>query len=74
LWLGLVAPAKVPSEIVEKLNKAINEILAEADVRSALFNQAIVVEPMSASNFSNYIAADIKRWSELAKAAGLVAR
>ena len=72
LWLGLIAPAKVPAPIVEKLNAAINEILADKDVRTALFNQAIVVDPMSAPNFSHYIGSDIKRWSELAKAAGLV--
>ena len=74
LWLGLIAPAKVPAPIVEKLNATINEVLADKDVRNALFNQAIVVDPMSAPDFSKYIGSDIKRWSELAKAAGLVTR
>jgi len=74
LWLGLIAPAKVPADIVAKLNTSINEVLSEPDVRNALFNQAIVVDPMSAKAFTDYIRSDIQRWSELAKAAGLVAR
>jgi tripartite-type tricarboxylate transporter receptor subunit TctC len=74
LWLGLIAPAKVPADIVAKLNTSINEVLADPDVRTALFNQAIVVDPMSAKAFTDHIGSDIKRWSELAKAAGLVTR
>jgi tripartite-type tricarboxylate transporter receptor subunit TctC len=74
LWLGVVAPAKVPTEIVTKLNEAINEILKQPDTRTALFNQAIVVDAMSAPAFANHIDADLKRWGSLAQKAGLIAR
>lgn len=71
LWLGLIAPANVPAQIVNTLNAAVNEILVEPEIRATLFNQAIVVETRSSEDFTSYVRADFEKWRELAKKAGL---
>ena len=71
LWLGLIAPANVPAQIVNTLNAAVNEILVEPEIRATLFNQAIVVETRSSGDFTSYVRADFEKWRELAKKAGL---
>ena len=71
LWIGVIAPANVPAPIVSKLNAAMNEILGEPEIRTTLFNQAIVVETKSPEGFASYVQEDFEKWRELAKKAGL---
>ena len=71
LWIGVIAPANVPAPIVGKLNAAMNEILTEPEIRTTLFNQAIVVETRSPEDFASYVREDFEKWRELAKKAGL---
>jgi tripartite-type tricarboxylate transporter receptor subunit TctC len=72
LWLGLIAPAGLPEPIRAKVNEVVNEFLKNADTRKLLFNQAIFADAMSSQDFSKFVAADLARWSDLAKKAGLV--
>ena len=71
LWIGVIAPANVPASIVSKLNAAMNEILVDPEIRTTLFNQAIVVETKSPEGFASYVQEDFEKWRELAKKAGL---
>lgn len=71
LWIGVIAPANVPAPIVSRLNAAMNEILMEPEIRTTLFNQAIVVETRSPEGFASYVREDYEKWRELAKKAGL---
>jgi len=72
LWVGLIAPAGLPESIKTKLNQAVNELLNSDETRKPLFNQAIFADPMSSQDYSKFIAADLARWSDLARKAGLV--
>ena len=71
LWIGVIAPANVPAPIVSRLNAAMNEILMEPEIRTTLFNQAIVVETRSPEGFASYVREGYEKWRELAKKAGL---
>lgn len=66
-WFGLVGPAKLPASIVTRLNKEINEILAQPDVKERFVS--IGMEPVGGSSkeFEQYIETDIKKWNELVK-------
>jgi tripartite-type tricarboxylate transporter receptor subunit TctC len=66
-WFGLLGPAKLPSSIVTRLNKEINEILAEPAVKERFVS--IGMEPVGGSSkeFAHYIETDIKKWNELVK-------
>ena len=66
-WFGLLGPAKLPSNIVTRLNKEINEILAEPAVKERFVS--IGMEPVGGSSkeFEQYIETDIKKWNQLVK-------
>lgn len=71
VWTGLLAPIGTPQSIVDRLNAAINEALRSPEVREALHKQGI--EPLGGTQdeFGQMIAAEIKKWAEVAAAAGL---
>jgi tripartite-type tricarboxylate transporter receptor subunit TctC len=70
-WYGLCAPAATPRPVVERLNKALNAVLANAEVKSRLTDAAADVEPMSPEQFAEFIRNEIAKWTRLVKAANL---
>ncbi|HTK13106.1 MAG TPA: tripartite tricarboxylate transporter substrate binding protein [Xanthobacteraceae bacterium] len=71
LWLAVIAPAKTPPAIVERLNTVINEVMAQPDVRKTLLNQAIITDPLSPAGMRKRIEDDLSKWKDLAVKAGL---
>ena len=71
LWTGLVAPAGTPPEIVARLNKAIAETLAMADVRTALDKIAVAPRSTTPEQYRILIARDAARWKAVAAAANI---
>ena len=71
IWFGVLAPADTPRPIVEKLAHAISESIKAKEVIDAWRPQGI--EPLEGGPdvFARYIASEIKRWGEVATAAGL---
>jgi tripartite-type tricarboxylate transporter receptor subunit TctC len=69
-WYGVLGPAGVPVEIVDRMNKEIRAILASTDIKARLF--ALGAEPMDMAplQFKNFIAADTKKWTAVVKASG----
>ena len=70
-WLGLGGPRGTPHEIIERLNKAIVAADADAKIRARLLAMGTEVRPMTPAEFSGFIAADIKKWAEVIKFAGI---
>ncbi|HET7255981.1 MAG TPA: tripartite tricarboxylate transporter substrate binding protein [Xanthobacteraceae bacterium] len=70
-WSGVVAPAGTPAEIVDRLNTAINDGLTSAAVRDNLAKVGAEASPGSPQDFANFIAAETRKWSAVAKMAGL---
>ena len=68
-----MAPAGTPTDVVERLNAAINAALAEPAVQERL--RALAVEPAqgSAADFQRYIAAENLKWSTLVRQAKIAA-
>ena len=65
LWYGLSAPAATPKELVDRLNRTVNEVLADPEfVRRA---QAIGMEPRGGTPdaFAKYVTAETERWIPL---------
>lgn len=72
VWVGILAPAGTSPEIVSRLNVEIRKALASTAVREQLGAQG--TEPATAGepkDFGLYLAAETKKWSEVAKAAGI---
>jgi tripartite-type tricarboxylate transporter receptor subunit TctC len=71
IWIGLLAPARTPADIVEKLAASANEALGSEPVQAALKPQGIDSIGGSPAEFSAFIRADIEKWTSVLKAAGL---
>ena len=71
IWIGLLAPAKTPPDIVDKLSASANAALRSEVVQAALKQQGIDSIGGSPAEFSSFIRADIEKWTSVLKAAGL---
>jgi tripartite-type tricarboxylate transporter receptor subunit TctC len=71
IWMGLLAPAGTPPEIVDKLSQAAGEALKSKEVQTLL--RTTGVDPMGGTpaEFARFIAAETAKWDRVAAAAGL---
>jgi len=71
IWIGMLAPAGLPREIVDALSKAVNEALKSEDVMRQMQLQGM--EPLGGTpeDFALRIKDDTARWGAVLKAAGL---
>jgi tripartite-type tricarboxylate transporter receptor subunit TctC len=72
-WLGLLAPAKTPKDIVAKINAEVNKALRDPDLISKLAQQGTVAAGGSPDDFRTLISTEIKNWKETAQRAGMKA-
>lgn len=70
-WKAVVGPAGMPQEAVTALNTAINDALANPDLRAALEAQGSVVLGGTVEAFKDYLAAEVASWAAVVDAAGL---
>jgi tripartite-type tricarboxylate transporter receptor subunit TctC len=68
-FLGLVAPAATPSEIIFKLNNSVNEILRSPEMQTSLSNLGSTPQISSPQEFAAFIASESRKWAAVAKAA-----
>ena len=73
LWYGFVGPARMPPEIVQRLNAEIVAILAQPDTREKLASQGLDARSSTPEEFARIIASDIVRWSAVVQKLGLQA-
>jgi len=70
-WYGVLAPAKTPPAIVQRLSMEIRKALQDPAVRSRLEDEGAEVFGTSATDYDTYISKEITRWSQVAQKAGL---
>ena len=70
-WVGMIAPAKTPKDIVSLLNREIVEILKLKDVEEKLNQQGAVPVGDTPEQFESYINAEIRNWGAVVKAANI---
>jgi tripartite-type tricarboxylate transporter receptor subunit TctC len=70
-WLGIGAPKNTPPEVVDRLNKEMNAVLADPETRTRLTN--VGSEPFSGSpaDFGRFLAAETEKWAKVVNFAGL---
>ena len=72
-WVGLLAPAKTPKAILDKLNTELNAVLNDPDVREKLNVMGITATPGTADKFGDEMKRDLARYGPVVKAAGIKA-
>ena len=71
IWIGLLAPAGTPADIVDTLSRAANAALQVESVQAALKAQGVDVLGGSPREFADFIAADIEKWVSVLSVTGL---
>jgi tripartite-type tricarboxylate transporter receptor subunit TctC len=72
-WYGLGAPHRTPSEVTDRLNRAINAGLADPKMRGRLAELGGVVLPGSPADFGKIIADESEKWANVMRAANIKA-
>jgi tripartite-type tricarboxylate transporter receptor subunit TctC len=70
-WLGLLAPAKTPRAIIDRVNREIEGVMADPETRERYATLGIVPNPSSTDAFAALIRSDFERWGKVVKQAGI---
>jgi len=71
VWFGVVASAKTPRPIVDRLNGEIKRIIATPEMRDRVIQQGGETLSGSAEELGKYMREDLKKWAAVAKQAGI---
>ena len=71
LWVGMFAPAGTPAEVVEKINRDVNRVLKEPDVRDRMLALGAEAMSMSAAEFDRFMRAEMDDAAKVVKAAAI---
>jgi len=64
-WLGLLAPAGTPPEVVEKISRGLQQVVGAADVQQQLLAQGAIAKTGTPQDFVQLIANDRKRYARI---------
>ena len=70
-WQGLLAPAKTPAAVVDRLNRETTRILGERDVRERLSAAGLQPVTNTPQQFTDFIRAEIDKWGKVIRGAGI---
>jgi tripartite-type tricarboxylate transporter receptor subunit TctC len=71
LWWGVLAPAGTPQPVVDRLNTEINKIILSAEMKEFFLKEGAEPAAMKPAEFEAFIAGEIERWKQVAKAADI---
>ena len=63
VWFGIMAPAGTPAAVIDKVSKATNEALKDADVLKQLHVQGLDALGGSPDDFRRFIRSETERWA-----------
>src|SRR6266545_2216806 len=73
IWYGMAAPTGTPPEIVEKLNQAVNAVLADPKLQARLAELGGEPMPMTPAQFGKLVAEETEKWAKVIRAANIKA-
>jgi tripartite-type tricarboxylate transporter receptor subunit TctC len=69
-WYGIGAPSKTPAEVIDKLNREINAVLADQGMRARIADLGETVLGGSPADFAKPIAEETEKWAKVVKFSG----
>jgi len=69
-WFGLLAPAGTPPDIVNRLQQETAKALATPALKERLLSQGAIPGGNTPAQFTQFIAAEAKKWAQVVKASG----
>jgi tripartite-type tricarboxylate transporter receptor subunit TctC len=73
-WFTISGPAKLPQDIVQKMNREIVRAVSKPEVQQRLRQDGLVAETMSVEQLKQYIEAETARWKPVLEQAGLIGK
>jgi len=70
-WQGVAAPENTPAEIIDKLNREINSVVADPKTKARLAELGGTPLAGSAADFGKLIADETAKWAKVVKFAGI---
>ena len=70
IWLGVLAPARTPPEIVARLNSEISKVMAEPEMKAQMTKAGIEAISSTPQEFTATIKSDNAKWGKVVKASG----
>ena len=70
-WAGLFGPARMPREVVTKLNREFGAAMARADVQAAMERQAFALSPSSPEQLATFVKEQMENYRRTLRAAGV---
>ena len=68
-WYGIVAPKNTPAEIVDRLHKEVNAILADPKAKERIADLGATPFAGSSAEFAKFIAEDTEKWGKVIRSA-----
>jgi tripartite-type tricarboxylate transporter receptor subunit TctC len=69
-WFGVFGPAKLPDEIVGKLNRAVVNALKDTRMREQLLREGANPATLTPAEFAAFVRQDIERWAPVVRSSG----
>ena len=70
-WYGVGAPKNTPAEVIDKLNNAINAVLADPAMKPRLADLGGTPLPMTPAEFGKFIAGETDKWGRVIRTTGI---
>ena len=70
-WHGFMVPAGTPPAVIDKLNKAINAILTQEDIKKTFNDQGVVPDGGTTAQFETFIRKQMEIWKKVVSQAGI---
>jgi len=71
VWQGIAAPKATPPDVIDKLNREINAVLADPAIKNRFTDLGGAVIGGSSADFGKLIAGEIEKWAKVARAADI---
>jgi tripartite-type tricarboxylate transporter receptor subunit TctC len=72
-WYGIFAPAKTPKAVIDKLNKALNEVLNDKAIEKRIEDHGADVETSTPEQLGALVKGELVKWKRVVQAAKLTA-
>ncbi|HEX5129547.1 MAG TPA: tripartite tricarboxylate transporter substrate binding protein [Usitatibacter sp.] len=70
VWLGLLAPAGTPREVVQKINAEIGKVLSTPDAKKLMASAGVDVSTAGPDEFARLLASELDRWGKVVRETG----
>ena len=71
LWFGLLAPARTPATVIDKLNAAVNDGLSSPEVRASIAKLGLAAKSMTPQEFATKMDEEARSWEAAVEESGV---